>query len=174
MSTPPDVGRCMPLVNLPAEEPEKLLVSQACLAKDALDDVLWQVKAFVIGHSNPSRLVGMFEMNVGAAGFVNAKTSFLKSTDYFSRLEVCELGCHALHGDFQFFADRLLGGKWVFRNILAILQQCPEVASDRILRHLARLLKRPAIGHDAGQGGNDHLVAAFQERLIDNNIAVLG
>jgi len=92
LSTPPDIGRCMPLVNLPAEEPEKLLVSQACLAEDAHDDVLWQVKAFVIGHSNPSRLVGMFEMNVGAAGFVNVKTSFLKGTDDFSRLEVCELG----------------------------------------------------------------------------------
>jgi hypothetical protein len=37
----------MRLVSLLAEEPEKLLVSQACLAKHALDDVLWQVKAFV-------------------------------------------------------------------------------------------------------------------------------
>jgi hypothetical protein len=37
----------MRLVNLLAEEPEKLLVSQACLAEDAFDDVLWPVKAFV-------------------------------------------------------------------------------------------------------------------------------
>ena len=58
------------MVSLLAEEPEKLLVSQACLAEDALDDVLWQVKAFVIGHSNPSGLVGMFEVNAGAACFV--------------------------------------------------------------------------------------------------------
>ena len=164
----------MRLVSLLAEEPEKLLVSQACLAEDALDDVLWQVKAFVIRHGNPSMLVGMFEMNVGAAGFVNVKTSFLKGTYHFSRLEVCELGCHALHGDFQFFADRLLGSKWVFRDILTILQQGPEVASDRIFCHLARLLERPTIAHDAGQGGNDHLVAAFQEPLINDNIAVLG
>jgi len=123
--------------------------------------------------SHPT-LVGMFEMNVGAAGFVNVKTSFFKGTDYFSRLEVRELGCHALHGDFQFFADWLLGGKWVFRDILTILQQGPEVASDRIFCHLARLLKRPTIGHDAGQGGDDHLVTAFQELLINDNIAVLG
>jgi len=164
----------MQLVNLPAEEPEKLLVSQTSLTEDALNDVLWQVKAFVIGQGDSPRLVGMFEMNVGAAGFVNVKTSFLKGTDHFSRLEVCELGCHALHGDFQFFADRLLGGKWVLRDILTILQQGPEVASDRIFCHLARLLERPTIGHDAGQGRNDHLVAAFQEPLIDDNIAVLG
>ena len=97
------------------------MVGQPCLAKDALDDVLRQVKAFMIGHGNPPRLLGMFEVNVGTAGFVNGEASLLKGTDHFSGSKVRQFACHALHGDFQLFSYRLLGRKWVVRNILTIL-----------------------------------------------------
>jgi len=116
----------------------------------------------------------MFEVNVGAAGFVNEETSLLKGTDHFPRSKVRRFACHALHGDFQLFNYRLLGRKWVVRDILTILQQGANVASDRILCHFACLLERTPIGHDAWQGWDNDLVAAFQQLLIDDGVAVPG
>ena len=53
-------------------------------------------------------------------------------------LEVGKLGWYALNGHFQFFADRRLGCERVGGNFLAIFQQGPEMAANRVFRHFAR------------------------------------
>ena len=82
------------------EQIEKLFVGEPRLADDAADDVLGQIRARVIGDGDPSGLLGVLELDVGAGSGVDIKTSALKRTDKLPGLDVRKLWGHALDGDF--------------------------------------------------------------------------
>lgn len=106
------------------EKAEELFVGESCLAHDAFDDVLGQVKAFVVGDGDTSSPLGVFQVHMRPAGLMDIKPCPLESANDLLRAEVGKLR-HASDGDFEFFDDGLLARVWVFGDFLAILNECP-------------------------------------------------
>ena len=82
------------------EQVEKFFVGEPRLADDAADDVLGQIRPCVIGDGDPSGLLGVLELDVGAGSGVDIKTRALKRTVNLSGLDVRKLWGQALDGDF--------------------------------------------------------------------------
>lgn len=49
---------------LALQQIEELLIGQAGLPDDALDDVFWEIEALVVGNGETAGLIGVLELNV--------------------------------------------------------------------------------------------------------------
>ncbi len=74
----------MKRAKLLVQEIEKFLVGQACLTDNALDDRLGQIETLVVRDRHSAWLGQVLELDVGASGFVDIKTSLLQGTYHFS------------------------------------------------------------------------------------------
>jgi hypothetical protein len=79
-------------VSLPVQKVEELLIGQSCLPNDALDNVLRQVKPFMVWNRDPARLAWVLHVNVRTCLLVNIEAALLKRADDLSRLVVGKLG----------------------------------------------------------------------------------
>ena len=65
----------------------------------------------------------MLKVYVGAARFVDVITGFLEGAHHLAWFEICQLGGHALHSDFQLFGNRLLPGEMILGYLFTIFQE---------------------------------------------------